>query len=101
MQLTLPSMQMSLVEKVRRAYVKVIGYKAYWRLEKSLTPNEHLSVAREKISKTARTWMRMCLKSMKAAVSSDMSRKAKTHTLGVSAIVIIHNTIAIQFIQGQ
>ena len=39
-QLTLPSMQMPLVEKARRAYVKVIGTKVFWRVEKSLTPDE-------------------------------------------------------------
>jgi len=39
-QLTLHGMQMPLVEKALRAYVKVIGDKAYLRAEKFLTPNE-------------------------------------------------------------
>ncbi len=38
-QLTLPAMQMPLVEKALRTYVKVIGDKAYLRTEKLLTPN--------------------------------------------------------------
>ena len=39
-QLTLPSMQMPLVEKALRAYVKVIWDKAYLRTEKFLSPNK-------------------------------------------------------------
>lgn len=37
-QLTITDMQMPLVEKALRAYVKVMGDKAYLRLEKYLTP---------------------------------------------------------------
>jgi len=48
-QLTLPSMQMSLVEKALRAYVKVIGDKAYLRSEKFLTPNKPIGEALENI----------------------------------------------------
>ena len=48
-QLTLPSMQMPLVEKALRAYVKVIGDKAYLRAEKFLTPNQPIGVALENI----------------------------------------------------
>ncbi len=42
-------MQMTLVEKALRAYVKVIGDKAYLRAEKFLTPNQHIGEALENI----------------------------------------------------
>lgn len=50
-QLTLPSMQMPLVEKALRAYVKVIGDKACLRAEKFLTPNQPIGEALENIRK--------------------------------------------------
>ena len=49
-QLTLPAMQMPLVEKAIRAYVKVIGDKAYLRTEKFLTPNKPIGEALENIT---------------------------------------------------
>ena len=42
-------MQMPLVEKALRAYVKVIGDKAYLRTEKFFTPNQHIGEALENI----------------------------------------------------
>ncbi len=48
-QLALSAMQMPLVEKVLRAYVKVIGDKAYLRSEKLLTPNQPIGEALENI----------------------------------------------------
>lgn len=42
-------MQMPLAEKALRAYVKVIGDKAYLRAEKFLTSNQHLGEALESI----------------------------------------------------
>ncbi len=48
-QLTLPAMQMPLVEKALRSYVKVIGDKAYLRTEKILTPNKPIGEALENI----------------------------------------------------
>ncbi len=48
-QLALPAMQMPLVEKALRAYVKVIGDKAYLRTEKFLTPNQPIGEALENI----------------------------------------------------
>jgi hypothetical protein len=48
-QLTLPSMQMPLVENAIRAYVKVLGDKTYWRF-KVLTSNEPIPPALGKIS---------------------------------------------------
>lgn len=51
-QLTLTDMQMPLVEKALRAYVKVIGDKAYLRVEKYLTPNKPIEEALENIRTT-------------------------------------------------
>ncbi len=47
MQLTLPGFQMKLFEKALRGYVKVVENKAYYRLEESVTPDEHLPTALE------------------------------------------------------
>ncbi len=44
---------MPLVEKALRAYVKVIGDKAYLRAEKYLTPNKPIGEALENIRKSA------------------------------------------------
>ncbi len=52
-QMTLPSMQMPLVEKALRSYVKVIGDKAYLRAEKFLTPNQPIREALENIRTSA------------------------------------------------
>ena len=52
-QLTLPAMQMPLVEKALRSYVKVIGDKAYLRTEKFLTPNQPIGEALENIRTSA------------------------------------------------
>jgi hypothetical protein len=49
-QLTLPDIQMSMAEKAFRGYVKMISSgKAYYRIEKSLTPNEPVNIALEKL----------------------------------------------------
>ncbi len=48
-QLTLPDMQMPLVEKDLRAYVKVIGDKAYLRVEKYLSPDKPIEEALENL----------------------------------------------------
>jgi hypothetical protein len=48
-QLTLPAMQMPLVEKALRAHVKVIGDKTYLRTEKFLIPNNPIGEALENI----------------------------------------------------
>ena len=48
-QLALPAMQMPLVEKALRAYVKVVGDKAHLRTEKFLTPNQPIVEALENI----------------------------------------------------
>jgi hypothetical protein len=50
-QLALPTMQMTLVEKAPRAYVRAVGDKAYLRTEKFLTPNKPMPQALEKNSK--------------------------------------------------
>ena len=55
-QLTLPSMQMPLVEKALRAYVKVIGDKAYMRAEKFLTPNQPIGEAYVQCQKLVPTY---------------------------------------------
>jgi hypothetical protein len=51
-QLTFTDMQMPLVEKALRAYVKVIGDKAYLRAEKYLTPDKPIEEALETIRTT-------------------------------------------------
>lgn len=48
-QLSLPDIQISMAEKAFRAYVKIIGDKAYYRTEKSLTPNEPVNNALERL----------------------------------------------------
>ena len=48
-QLSLPDIQISMAEKAFRAYVKVIGDKAYYRNEQSFTPNEPVNIALEKL----------------------------------------------------
>ncbi len=48
-QISLPDIQISTAEKAFRAYVKIIGDKAYYRTEKSLTPNETIDKALEKL----------------------------------------------------
>jgi len=48
-ELTLHGVQISMAEKAFRAYVKVIADKAYYRAEKSLTPNEPMVQALENI----------------------------------------------------
>ena len=48
-QITLPDIQIPLVEKAVRAYVKSIGDRAYYRFELSLTPNESVGIALERI----------------------------------------------------
>ena len=47
----LPAMQIPLVEKALRAYVKVIWDKAYLRTEKFLAPNQLIGEALEKTVK--------------------------------------------------
>ncbi len=42
-------MQMPLVEKALRAYVKVIGDKAYLRVEKSIAPDKPVEEALENL----------------------------------------------------
>ncbi len=48
-QLSLPDIQISTAEKVFRAYVKIIEDKAFYRIEKPLTPNEPVTIALEKL----------------------------------------------------
>ena len=48
-QLTLPDIQISLAEKAFRGYVKLIGEKAYYRMEQPCTLNETVSTALEKL----------------------------------------------------
>ena len=48
-QITLSDIQIPLFEKALRAYVKVIGDKAYLRTEKFLTPNKPIGEALENI----------------------------------------------------
>ncbi len=48
-QLSFTDMQMPLVEKALRAYVKVIGDKAYLRAEKSVAPDKPVEEALEDI----------------------------------------------------
>ena len=48
-QLSLTDMQMPLVEKALRAYVKVIGDKAYLRAEKSIAPDKPIEEALENL----------------------------------------------------
>jgi hypothetical protein len=50
MQLTLPGFQMKLFEKALRGYVKVVESRAYYRLEESLTFDERLPTALERLS---------------------------------------------------
>ncbi len=44
-QLTLPDIQISLAEKAFRGYDKLIGEKAYYRMEQPCTPNEAVSIS--------------------------------------------------------
>ncbi len=53
-QLTLPDIQISLAEKAFRGYVKLIGEKAYYRMEQPFTPNETVSTALEKLRTDAK-----------------------------------------------
>jgi hypothetical protein len=48
-QLTLLDIQISMAEKAFRAYVKIIGDKAYYRIEKPLTPYEPATIFLEKL----------------------------------------------------
>ncbi len=48
-QLSLTDMQMPLVEKALRAYVKVIGDKAYLRVEKGVAPDKPVEEALENL----------------------------------------------------
>jgi hypothetical protein len=48
-QLTLPDMQIPLFERSMRGYVKVIGDKAYYRIEQPLTPNKPIGEALESL----------------------------------------------------
>ncbi len=49
---TLTDMQMPLIEKALRAYVKVIGDKAYLRVEKYLSPDKPIEEALENLRTT-------------------------------------------------
>jgi hypothetical protein len=48
-QISLPDIQISTAEKAFRAYIKIIGDKAYYRIEKALAPNEEVNIALEKL----------------------------------------------------
>ena len=52
-QITLPDVQIPIFEKILRAYVKVIGEKAFYRFEKEVNPNKPLPDALEEIMKNA------------------------------------------------
>lgn len=47
--LTLPGIEISLAERAFRGYVKLIGEKAYYRMEQPRKPNEAVSTALEKL----------------------------------------------------
>ncbi len=53
-QLTLPDIQISLAEKAFRGYVKLMGEKAYYRMEQPCTPNETVPTALEKLRADAK-----------------------------------------------
>jgi hypothetical protein len=48
-QLTLPDIQIPLFERAVKGYVKLIGDRAYYRIEQSLTPNEPINISLEKL----------------------------------------------------
>ncbi len=53
-QLTLPDIQIPLFKRAVRGYVKLIGDRAYYRIEQSLTPDEPVNISLEKLRKSVK-----------------------------------------------
>ena len=61
-QITLPDVQIKIFEKVLRAYVKVVGDNAVYRLGSSIKPNKHISKALKDIRNDTDLTKDFCLK---------------------------------------